>query len=299
MGRNKAIQCEVCMKNIRSDHFKTHRKQHKTRANYPMKRCTICNKNMIASNLKRHEKVHNDSLRQIRDNVQHDQSEYDNAIKIGEMVKETLNSIDVDVKSLRKEYVQALELNTSKTCSPLDGFGALKLWQKDLLKIMKPSERDIIWVTGQKGREGKSYFQGFIEQHYGSKRVFRCSIINKKSEAVLHMLSKMSLAFIDVFVFNIPRCFDPAAAPYSLFEGIKDGQAISAKYDSKALNFLKPNILIVFSNGVPNLAMASRDRWKTYHIVDDKLQKKAKIEKTQSSSRECDLDLRWYNASRA
>ena len=34
--------------------------------------------------------------------------------------------------------------------------------------------------------------------------------------------------------------------PYTLLEEIKDGQAISTKYDSKVLNFRKPNILKLY-----------------------------------------------------
>ena len=273
MGRNKVIQCEVCMKSFRSDRIKTHREHHKKRAKYPMKRCTICKKNMIAWNLKRHEKVHSVSLKQIQDNMQHDQSAYDNMLRTREMLKGGLNDIDIDVKSLRKEYAKALEINSVRARSHHDEFGSLKSWQTDLLKMLKPSQRNIIWVTGKRGGEGKSYFQGFIEHHYGSKRVFRCSIVDKNAETILHILSKTTLALMDVFLFNIPRSFDPADVPYALFEDIKDGRAISNKYDSKILNFLNPNTLIVFSNEIPYLTRASEDRWETYRIVDDKLEK--------------------------
>ena len=273
MGRNKFIQCEVCMKSLRSDRIKAHREQHKKGEKYTMGTCPICQKSMIAGHLKRHEKVHTASLNQILDNVRHDQDAYDNTIKTGELVKEALSDKDIDVKSLRKEYAKALEINAVKTQSPHGDFGSLKPWQKDLLKIMKPSQREIIWITGKKGAEGKSWLQEHIEHQYGTKRVFRCSV-DKKAESILHTLSKMTLALVDVFLFNIPRCFDPVAAPYSVFEGIKDGRAISTKYDSKVLNFVKPNILVVFSNEAPYLTRASKDRWKTYHIVGDKLEKR-------------------------
>ena len=276
MGRNKFIQCEVCMKSLRSDRIKAHRGQHKKGEKYPMETCPICQKSMIAWHLKRHEKVHTASLNQILDNVRHDQDTYDNAIKTGELVKEALNDKDIDVKSLRKEYAKALEINAVKTHSPHGDFGSLKLWQKDLLKMLKPSQREIIWITGKKGAEGKTWFQEYIEHQYGTKRVFRCSV-DKKAESILHTLSKTTLALVDVFLFNIPRCFDPSVAPYSVFEAIKDGRAISTKYDSKILNFVKPNILVVFSNEEPYKTRASKDRWKTFYIVGDKLEKWEKV----------------------
>ena len=63
----------------------------------------------------------------------------------------------------------------------------------------------------------------------------------------------------------------PFDVPYTLLEEIKDGQAISTKYDSKVLNFKKPNILIVFSNTQPIITRVSKDRWKIYDITKDKL----------------------------
>ena len=76
---------------------------------------------------------------------------------------------------------------------------------------------------------------------------------------------------MDIFVFNIPRSFKIEYIPYTLFEDIKDGQAISAKYDSKVLNFKTPNILMIFSNEQPFTTKVSKDRWSRYKIVNDEL----------------------------
>ena len=76
---------------------------------------------------------------------------------------------------------------------------------------------------------------------------------------------------IDIFIFNIPRSFATEAVPYTLLEEIKDGQAISSKYDSKILRFKTPNIVVVFSNGNPTERMMSRDRWQIFKIKDNNL----------------------------
>ena len=52
------------------------------------------------------------------------------------------------------------------------------------------------------------------------------------------------------------------------FEDIKDGFAISTKYDSMQLRFNTPNIVIVFSNVKPKKNMVSLDRWKNLDIIN-------------------------------
>ena len=59
--------------------------------------------------------------------------------------------------------------------------------------------------------------------------------------------------------------------PYSFLEDIKDGRAISSKYNSSELKFVIPNIVIVFSNDSPCVDTLSTDRWKRYDISDDNL----------------------------
>ena len=56
---------------------------------------------------------------------------------------------------------------------------------------------------------------------------------------------------------------------YAVLEHIKDGCAVSSKYNSIILNFKTPNTLIVFSNSRPDTSSLSKDRWKIYSIDDD------------------------------
>lgn len=267
MGRNKNVMCEVCLKTFRSDKMKIHQAQHQRESKYKLKNCTICHKTMIAWHLPRHQKIHKQSASQIIENAKADQCIYDDARKTGQIVEDLMENEDIDPKSLRNEYVKALEINSLRM--KVD-YESLKLWQEKLLGLMEPTLREIIWVTGRKGAEGKSWFQEYTEHHYGCKRVFRTTI-SKNTESILHCLSKRTLSLTNVFVFNIPRSFDMKYVPYTLFEEIKDGQAISVKYDSKVLKFKTPNILIIFSNNQPRMSEVSLDRWKIYSIREDKL----------------------------
>ena len=42
----------------------------------------------------------------------------------------------------------------------------LRPWQEGLLNYIKPSDREIIWVIGRKGNEGKSWFQEFLASKF-------------------------------------------------------------------------------------------------------------------------------------
>ena len=54
---------------------------------------------------------------------------------------------------------------------------------------------------------------------------------------------------------------------YTILESIKDGIAVSSKYNSSILQFKIPNVLVVFSNHIPNTKELSKDRWKIYRIL--------------------------------
>ena len=177
MGRNKFIQCEVCSKSMRSDHFKLHRKQHDQQSKYRTKSCLVCQKTMIAGNLTRHMKIHNESKKEMLKNIKSDQKCYDDLGNKGRLLKDLLDKEDIDSQSLRAEHLKALSVNSLR--KELQ-FESLKTWQEKLIKFMEPSQREIIWVCGVKGAEGKSWFQEYLEHHYTRKKVFRTSMDRKK-----------------------------------------------------------------------------------------------------------------------
>ena len=267
MGRHKYIQCEVCGKRMRSDKLKLHK--HEKKGKYPMKSCPTCSVNMIAWNLSRHQRLHQKSTKDILENVKVDHRLYEDRKAMGQIVEEVLQgNRDIDPRSLRKDYATALEINSCKTNKT---FGVLRPWQQKLLDChVAPSDREIIWVYGEKGAEGKSWFQEYMVDYYGSRRVFQ-SNLDKRSDGILHTLTKRTVALIDIFIFNIPRSFAAVDVPYTLLEEIKDGQAISSKYDSKILRFKTPNIVVVFSNEDCTERMMSKDRWKIFNIDGNNL----------------------------
>ena len=147
----------------------------------------------------------------------------------------------------------------------------LRPWQQQLLEIIKvPTDREIIWVIGKKGNEGKTWFQQYLHTFYGYDRVVRLSLEMKKSN-VLHILKKRPLSTTDIFLFNEPREVNYEILSYSVLESIKDGTAVSSKYDGNIITINTPNIVMVFSNDKPLWERLSTDRWKVFRIENNEL----------------------------
>ena len=62
-----------------------------------------------------------------------------------------------------------------------------RIWQENHMYFMKPSEGEIVWVFGENGIEGKSWFQRYLTDLHGSIRVL--GITSKKTDGMLHVLS--------------------------------------------------------------------------------------------------------------
>ena len=265
MGRNKYIKCKVCSKDIRSDKIKKHIHEEGIQKKYPMKGCSICKKIMIAGNISRHMKAHDLKSKEIITDILQSQKKFDDKKEASSLLKTVLEKQDIDIEAIPKNYSELLKINAKTHASNT----SLRPWQQQLLGFLVPSEREVMWVVGKDGNEGKTWFQKYLKNHFGSIRTFNSGIGNSKG--LLHTLSKELLPLKDVFIFNIPKCFKIGDVPYNLLENLKDGEAISLKYDSKTLSFRTPNIVILFSNKWPDRMKMSSDRWKIYNIKQSEL----------------------------
>ena len=91
--------------------------------------------------------------------------------------------------------------------------------------------------------------------------------LKMKTGNVLHVLTKRPLSTTDIFLFNEPRAVNHESCNYSILESIKDGTAVSSKYNNDVMRFKIPNIVVVFSNHMPNTRELSKHRWKIFRIV--------------------------------
>ena len=198
---------------------------------------------------------------------------YKKNVELGELISSIINEKGIMKESLSKEHKFCLELFRAQKPAMEVKSAELRLWQNQLLDFIDDNQMDdrkIIWVKGQHGNEGKSWFQSYVQSLYGSHRVARFDITNKTSD-LLHIISRCALETTDIFLLNHQRCVSSEDCCYSLLEMVKDGYASSPKYHGSLLRIKKPNIVIVFSNRDPRIRSLSKDRWKVYFITDDML----------------------------
>lgn len=132
-------------------------------------------------------------------------------------------------------------------------------WQLEIIDIIKenPHPRMIHWYWSKRGGVGKSDIALWL---YDYKNALLCM---GKSNDIFHLLSKEKNRR-QLIVFDITKD-KMEHFQYSTLESIKNGYVVSGKYDSCAVRFNRPHI-IVFANTSPDKSrMTEEDRW---HIVN-------------------------------
>ena len=210
-------------------------------------------------------KLHTSTLRQ---DMLQDNQDYLDKIELGKQIIAIINEGVVKEESLSKSRKEALHLYRKQT--PMLNMIQVELrpWQQELMDmIATPTEREVIWVQGIKGNEGKTWFQNYLSSFYGYGRVVQLDL-KMKTQNVLHALTKRPLSSTDIFLFNEPRAINNEVCNYNILESIKDGTAVSSKYNTDFLQFKVPNIVVVFSNAQPKMKQLSRDRWCVLQITE-------------------------------
>ena len=121
-------------------------------------------------------------------------------------------------------------------------------------------------MVGERGDEGKDFFQNHIEEQYGKQRV--CAMpFAARSKDILHAMLQVVDITTDIFLFNIPKDVNTRNIDCKLLENIKDGKALAEKFVSKIVRFRTPNVVMVFSNGYPDTRRAlTSGRWLIFKI---------------------------------
>ena len=68
----------------------------------------------------------------------------------------------------------------------------------------------------------------------------------------------------DIFLFDVGKARTEDNMNYELIEQIKNGRTLAGKFHT-------PNIIVVFSNEIPDIDQLSKDRWKIFQIRDEDL----------------------------
>ena len=303
-NRNKAVRCNICSKCMRSDHLKRYMQKHKDILSMTDDEAKEELRARHTAQMHREERrreieeialqeeipidsdsperyywnegmQHNasswDADKDIRERLIKNNKIYKQKLKTGEQIYTLLLREDIAEESLEKRDKEALDLYRKQSCHfSLEGT-ELRPWQNALFQlIQQPSRREIIWVKGVRGNEGKTWFQNYIQSLFGCGRVAQLDL-KAKTASALHALRKFPLATIDVFFFNVTRAINYETCCYDVLELVKDGMATASKFNSEVIRFRTPNVVVVFSNHDPDVKQMSKDRWKIYYITKDGL----------------------------
>ena len=209
-------------------------------------------------------------------------------IDMGKKIHDALIKGTVIEDALPKHIREALYIFRKSRC-PMDIINVnLRPWQKELIENIKvPTAREVIWVKGFKGNEGKTFFQKYIQSLFGYSRVAMLDLKSKTAN-ILHALRKFPLSTTDIFFFNDARAINHETCCYTVLEHIKDGSATASKFNSEVIQFKTPNVVVVFSNRDPDMKQLSQDRWKVYYINKDGLSSQEKrLWKEKNIKRTC------------
>ena len=244
----------------------------------------------------------NDSNEDLKKEMVKDNNEYKRKIKLGKEVYKILGETDIEQGSLTLDRKEALDIYmTHKDDYFTDKVVQLKPWQESLLEyVQKPCDREIFWVVGKEGNEGKSWFQKYVKSWLGARKVVTGIDIKANNASIFQALRKCPIVTADIFLFNIGKSKKKfEVINYDALENMKDGEAFASKYDSQQLKIRVPNVVMVFSNSPPNISQLAKVRFEVFHIINDQLQKrnmmvngnnKNQIMQNKNSDSDSDID---------
>ena len=212
MVKNKKVVCDKCMRVMRQDNLKRHMRQHDSEK-FEHSICSSnnslnkdCETESEFSSISSYG-AWNPSLNRenIIKTLEMDAAEYKNKLELGRILYEEAKEREIPEESLRKEYKEAKELYIKhKRNIDLEN-AILRPWQESLLQFIKPTNRDVIWVIGKKGNEGKTWFQDYMESKFGWSKVIAGMDIKLKKSSICHALTKRSLMTTDIFLFDVGK----------------------------------------------------------------------------------------------
>ena len=197
----------------------------------------------------------------VRKEMEEENQQYIGKIELGRIVAAIIDERHIYEQALCREKQEALLLFRRQQPQFDISNVELRAWQQDAMKLFdSPTQRQVIWIAGRQGNEGKSWLQNYVQTFFGYHRVCRLDLRIKHAN-VCNVLKKRTLGTIDIFLFNDSRSVvGEEVNLYRILEDIKDGRATTSKYDNDNIRFKTPNTVIVFSNHYSDLKKLSRDR---------------------------------------
>ena len=203
--------------------------------------------------------------------------EYKRKIKLDKKDYKILGRTDIEQGSLTLDMKEAIDIYmTHKDDYFTDKVVQLKPWQESLLEyVQKPCDREIFWVVGKEGNEGKSWFQKYVKSWLGARRVVTGIDIKANNASIFQALRKCPIVTANIFLQNIGKSKKKfEVTNYDALENMKDGEAFASKYDSQQLKIRVPNVVMVFSNSPPNISQLAKVCFEVFDIKKDQIQKR-------------------------
>ena len=155
----------------------------------------------------------------------------------------------------------------------------LRPWQEQMKQLLTTyNERDIHIIVDLKGNNGKSTFSDFMHVYH---KIGCCPPFNNTKDLIQAVCS---MGARKAYIFDLPRAMnkDSLAATYAAIEQIKSGHVMDTRYSFKELLMTNPGVLVI-TNSYPDFGLLSADRWKVWHIINDKLVQALNIPRPSSN----------------
>ena len=278
MGRHKKVLCKVCYREMRSDNITRHMKQHSKRSEgNPVTNISLTNNYNTTPGVstqigKEDSEINKQKLRKHLIKLE---NKYQEKIFLGQKIYEMLGEGVVSYQALPREMKEGVDLYMENQADFRDvGNVELKPWQESLLEyVQQPCDREIFWVVGQEGNEGKNWFQKYVKSWLGARRVVTGIDIKANNASIFQALRKCPIATADIFLFNIGKSmkqFDKIN--YDALEQMKDGEPFASRYNSQQLKIRVPNVVMVFSNSPPDVNELAKVRFRVFNINNNELE---------------------------
>ena len=301
MGRHKKVMCKVCYREMRSDVLARHMKQHSMRnESSPVTNISVTNNYNTISGVstERKDEENENKDEELKKYLIKIENEYQEKLVQGKKIYKMLGEGVVSYQALPREMKEDVDHYMENQADFRDVENVeLKPWQESLLEyVQQPCDREIFWIIGKEGNEGKNWFQKYVKSWLGARRVVTGIDIKANNASIFQALRKCPIVTADIFLFNIGKSmkkFDQIN--YDALEKMKDGEAFASKYDSQQLKIRVPNVVMVFSNSPPDVRELAKVRFRVFNINNNQLQKKNIVEikdpKEKKENAESDSDV--------
>ena len=267
---------------MRSDVLKRHMKQHSKRnESVPATNILVTNNPPTVSTSDLRKRLNEESesnTEELRKQLTMLGNEYQRKLTLGKDIYKMIGEGIAPYQALPNDMKDALDTYMEHQEDFTDvGNVELKPWQNELMKYIEPHDREIIWVVGKDGNEGKSWFQKYVKSVFGTQRVVSGIDIKANNASIFQALRKCPIVTADIFLFNIGKSMNKFdQINYDALEKMKDGEAFASKYNSQQLKIRVPNVVMVFSNSPPDFKELAKVRFRVFNINNNQLEKKRK-----------------------